>query len=90
MMIDRIYVDVMNKIVGPYDVSNFMRVVLFIHTNDVGWNVGTFSRGCNDDLFRPGLDVLPSPRTIHENTSPLYIKVLVDSLNSISFFIKKY
>nr|GMD10958.1 GapA [Ipomoea batatas] len=50
-------------------------IILFIDTNNISWNISTFSRCSDDNLLGSRLDVLSRTWTINEHTSSLYDNV---------------
>lgn len=57
----------------PHDIGDLVVVVSFIHTNDIGRDISTFSRSSDDYLLGTGLDVIPSNTPVNKHSSPLHI-----------------
>jgi hypothetical protein len=53
----------------PYNVGNLMVIILFINTNNIGWNISTFGWSSDDNFL--GTSLNPSTRTIYKNSCSL-------------------
>lgn len=54
-----------------------MGVVLFIYSNNVGWNISTLCRSSDNHFLGTSLDVFASARAINKDPSSLNISSFV-------------